>query len=89
MGACSARVYMVSSWCRSGENIHDQAFSENIQDQAFSESSRDKVTVQCSAIYLGFALGMVNSCNISVKQQQIRWFDAEISNGEAQSRYLL
>ena len=75
MGACSARVYMVSSWCRSGENIHDQAFSENIQDQAFSESSRDKVTVQCSAIYLGFALGMVNSCNISVKQQQIRcWF---------------
>ena len=75
MGACSARVYMVSSWCRSGENIHDQASSENIQDQASSESSRDKVTVQCSAIYLGFALGMVNSCNISVKQQQIRcWF---------------
>ena len=84
MGACSARVYMVSSWCRSGENIHDQASSENIhdqasseniQDQVSSESSRDKVTVQCSAIYLGFALGMVNSCNISVKQQQIRcWF---------------
>ena len=73
-GVFTARVYMVSSGCRSAE--------------ASSESSRDKVTVQCSAIYLGFALGMVNSCSISVKQQQIRWFDAEISNGEVQSRYL-
>ena len=51
MGVCSPWVYMVSSGCRSEENIHDEASSE---------SSRDQVTVQRSAIYLGFVLGILN-----------------------------